>query len=104
VDAPSISVASLRQALASGQPPLVIDVRRNERYLEATDRIRGALRRDPAHVDEWRATLPEGADVVVYCVYGHEVSQGVAKALGARFLEGGIEAWRAAGGGLEPRT
>jgi hypothetical protein len=31
--------------------------------------------------------------VVVYCVHGHEVSQGVAKALGARYLEGGIEHW-----------
>ena len=36
----------------------------------------------------------------MYCVHGHEVSQNAAKALGARFLEGGIEAWREAGGEL----
>jgi hypothetical protein len=45
-------------------------------------------------------TLPRDAEVVVYCVHGHEVSQAAAKALGAQYLEGGIEAWRAAGGEL----
>jgi hypothetical protein len=60
--------------------------------------MKGALRRDPAQVDEWKKTLPSGASVVVYCVHGHEVSQNVAKALGARFLEGGIEHWREEGG------
>jgi rhodanese-related sulfurtransferase len=100
MDAPPISVASLRQSLASGRPPLVIDVRRNERFLEAPDLLRGALRRDPARVEEWRKSLPAEAEVVVYCVHGHEVSQGAAKALGASYLEGGIEGWRAAGGEL----
>jgi len=103
VDAPAISVASLRQALSSDRPPLVIDVRRNERFREAPDLIRGALRRDPALVEDWRKTLPDEAEVVVYCVHGHEVSQGAAKALGARFLEGGIEHWRAEGGELSSK-
>jgi hypothetical protein len=42
----------------------------------------------------------------VYCVHGHEVSQNAAQELGARFLEGGIEAWREAGGelGLKPQN
>ena len=98
--APAISAASLRSSLASARPPLVIDVRRAERFLEAPDLIRGALRRDPARVEDWRKTLPGEAEVVVYCVHGHEVSQNAAKALGATFLEGGIEGWRAAGGEL----
>ena len=89
----SITPAALQQALRSSQPPLVIDVRKNPAFLAATDMIRGALRRDPAAVEDWRRALPSGADVVVYCVHGHEVSQGVAKALGARYLEGGIEHW-----------
>jgi rhodanese-related sulfurtransferase len=100
VDAPAISVASLRQSLASGRPPLVIDVRKGPTFLGAPDLIRGALRRDPLRVADWRKSLPEKADVVVYCVHGHEVSQNAAKALGARFLEGGLEAWRAEGGDL----
>jgi rhodanese-related sulfurtransferase len=91
--AASITPAALRQSLQSARPPLVIDVRRNERFLEADCMIDGALHRDPARVMEWRTTLPGGADIVVYCVHGHEVSQGVADALGARYLEGGIEAW-----------
>jgi rhodanese-related sulfurtransferase len=89
----SITPATLRQSLQSDGPPLVIDVRRNERFLESGHMIDGALHRDPAKVEDWKRTLPAGAQVVVYCVHGHEVSQGVAKTLGARYLEGGIEAW-----------
>jgi rhodanese-related sulfurtransferase len=93
-----ISAADLRKSLASSAPPLVIDVRRQERFLEAQDLIRGALRRDPARIGEWAKTLPRAASVVVYCVHGHEVSQNAAAALGARYLEGGMEAWRQSGG------
>jgi rhodanese-related sulfurtransferase len=102
----SISAASLKQSVLGAEPPLVIDVRRKPRFLEAGDLIRGALRRDPERVEEWRKTLPKTASVVVYCVHGHEVSQNVAKALGARYLEGGIEAWREGGGELfkKPRN
>ena len=105
MDAPAISVTSLRQSLASDRPPLVIDVRKNERFREAPDLIRGALRRDPQRIDDWGKTLPSASTVVVYCVHGHEVSQGAAKALdgagiAASYLEGGIEHWRADGGAL----
>jgi rhodanese-related sulfurtransferase len=96
----SISAADLRKSLGSSTPPLVIDVRRNERFQESTYLIRGALRRDPASVEQWKAALPRAASVVVYCVHGHEVSQNAAKALGARYLEGGIEHWREEGGEL----
>ena len=89
----SLTPAALQQALRSSQPPLVIDVRKPPAFLAATDMIRGALRRDPAAVEDWRRALPSGADVVVYCVHGHEVSQGVAQALGTRYLEGGVEHW-----------
>jgi rhodanese-related sulfurtransferase len=99
----SISTAALRQSLQSDRPPLVIDVRRNERFVESTYLVRGALRRDPARVAEWRKALPAGAEVVVYCVHGHEVSQGVAKALGAPYVAGGIEDWREAGGPLDAK-
>ena len=100
MDAPAVSAAALRQSLASDQPPLLIDVRKAPLFLAAPDLIRGALRRDPLRVADWGKTLPGEADVVVYCVHGREVSQGAAQALGARYLEGGIEAWRAAGGEL----
>jgi rhodanese-related sulfurtransferase len=96
----SISAAELGKALRSSAPPLVIDVRRNERFFEAGDFIRGAIRRDPAKLADWSKTLPQGADMIVYCVHGHEVSQNAAKALGAKYLEGGIEHWRQEGGEL----
>jgi len=89
-----VTPAALRQSLASANPPIVIDVRKEPTFLGAPDLIRGALRRDPAGVNQWKPTLPAAANVVVYCVHGHEVSQSVAKALGAKYLEGGIESWR----------
>jgi rhodanese-related sulfurtransferase len=94
----SISAASLKQSVLGAEPPLVIDVRRNERFRESPYLIKGALRRDPERVAEWKKTLPRAAQVVVYCVHGHEVSQNAAKALGACYLEGGIEHWREEGG------
>lgn len=82
--------------------PLVIDVRREAVFKTAPDMIAGAVRQDPATVNEWAGKIQNNAPVVVYCVHGHEVSQNAAKALrerglNAKFLEGGIEAWRAAG-------
>jgi rhodanese-related sulfurtransferase len=96
----SISAAELQQSIRSNQAPLIIDVRRAERFNESSFMLKGALRRNPATVAAWAKTLPAAASVVVYCVHGHEVSQGVAKALNARYLEGGLEAWREIGGGL----
>ena len=96
----SISADQLRQSLRSAEPPLVIDVRRNERFQESAYLIKGALRRDPGAVEQWKAGLPPGANVVVYCVHGHEVSQNAAKALGGKYLEGGIEHWREESGEL----
>ena len=96
----SISAAELRKSLLGSAPPLVIDVRRNERFHESSYLVKGALRRDPATVADWSKALPRAASVVVYCVHGHEVSQNTAKALGAKYLEGGIEAWREMGGEL----
>lgn len=106
-----ISPASLASALhdAGTQKPLVIDVRRIPAFREASDMIQGALRRDPEQVAQWLPQLPQAASIVVYCVHGHAVSQGVAEALRgagltAQYLEGGIEDWRAAGGALSGKA
>lgn len=104
-----VTPAALRQLLISNQPPLVIDARRSAAFRSAPDWLRGALRRDPEHAQRWYAALPQSARVIVYCVHGHEVSQGVARELRARgleaaYLDGGIEAWRSAGGELDPKA
>jgi len=99
----SISAATLRQSLGSSAPPLVIDVRRKERFIDSSYLLKGSLRRDPERVAEWAKTLPGAASVVVHCVHGHEVSQNVARALGAKYLEGGIERWREEGGELSAK-
>ena len=97
-----VTPAALRLALRSPRPPLVIDVRRNERFFESPYFVQGALRRDPARIEEWKKDLPEGAEVVVYCVHGLEIGQNAAEQLraagwNARFLQGGIEGWAEAG-------
>ena len=103
----AISYSDLQAAVRTRHSPLVIDVRKRPAFAAATDMIAGALRRDPERVASWAAELPGASTVVVYCVHGHEVSQGTAKALNERgiaahYLDGGIEeGWKAAGGALE---
>jgi rhodanese-related sulfurtransferase len=107
--AASISIQELQSALRSVQPPLVIDVRRRPAFKSATEMISGALTRDPDAVASWAPSLPSASNIVAYCVHGHEVSQGVARALSERglaahYLEGGIEeGWKAGGGTLDAK-
>ena len=84
-----------------------IDVRRKGAYEAAPEVIEGAIWRDPEKVDEWAGEL-SGSEVVVYCVYGHEVGQSTAARLrdagiAARFLSGGIEDWKKTGRPVVPR-
>jgi rhodanese-related sulfurtransferase len=106
----SISSTELHARLNSGTPPIVIDVRKTPAFRSAPDMISGALRRDPAAVEQWARSLPQASTAVVYCVHGHEVSQNTAKALrefgiSTQFLEGGIEeGWRASGGSFDRKA
>jgi Fe-Mn family superoxide dismutase len=77
-------------------------------YDKATTTIPGARWCDPARVGEWAATLDPAREVVVYCVYGHEVGRSTAMrlraaGLNARYLRGGIDACQAAGKALTPK-
>jgi rhodanese-related sulfurtransferase len=94
----AITPDDLYGRLGTQDAPLLIDVRRAKAFAEDAARIIGAVRRAPDAIQEWAATLPT-RPVVAYCVHGHEVSQGAAAALrakgfDARYLEGGIAAWR----------
>lgn len=64
--------------------------------------IPGARWYDPAAVATWSAELPAGRELIVYCVYGHEVGRATAMrlraaGLNARYLRGGIDGWQSAG-------
>ena len=95
--------------LAADAPNVrILDVRRPEHLAQASETIAGAAWHDPATVDQWSAGLDSSQPVVVCCVHGLDVGRSTALALrvrgfDARFLTGGIEAWRAAGLPVQPK-
>lgn len=98
----STSAAELAAQLLSNSAPLIIDVRKNLAYQESDCILPNSLRRDPLKITEWLADILFTGSVLVYCVHGHEVSQGAMTTLrqhgiNATYLLGGIENWRSAG-------
>ena len=101
MDTVSIAPRSLFEELGSSAAAYVLDVRRAPAFDADPLMIAGALR-PQGDLAAFAARLPEDRRVVAYCVHGHEVSQKAAVELlragrRAAYLEGGIEAWRAAG-------
>ena len=87
----------------------VLDVRRAGMFEKEDALIPGASWRDPAAVDAWAPDVPRDKEIVVYCVYDHEVGRATAlrlraQGLDARFLRGGIDGWQAAGRRVEPKA
>lgn len=81
---------------------LLLDVRRAGVFEQAASMIPGACWRNPADVSHWAGELPPDREVIVYCVYGHEVGRSTAMrlraaGLKARYLRGGIDGWQSAG-------
>lgn len=88
---------------AIAESAMVLDVRRKADREASTDVVPGAFWKDPEHIDQWLSALPKNHDVVIYCVRGGGVSNSVvdrlhADGIKARFIEGGIEGYKAAGG------
>lgn len=82
---------------------LILDVRRVADREAAPERLPGAQWKNPEQLAEWADGLPKEQDIVLYCARGGSVSNSVVDALQgrglkARFIEGGIEGWKAAGG------
>jgi len=104
----TISTNQLKQMIGTPECPVIFDVRRRQAFDESGQMIKSAEWRDPDQAAQWATDIPVGAQVVVYCVHGHEVSQGAAETLrqagvDARFVEGGIEAFVEAGGEVEAK-
>jgi rhodanese-related sulfurtransferase len=95
------------ERLRSSNVPVVVDIRRAVDFASDPQVIPGALRGDPDEIDDWSATLPRDIEVVVYCVRGGSVSQSVTprlreRGVRARYLAGGIAAWKQSGGKTNP--
>lgn len=94
----TIKPVDLQNALKEKQAIQLIDVRRRTDYDADPRTIPGAKWRDPEKVDEWSRELSGGSEVVIYCVRGGSVSNGVldrlvSKKIRARYIEGGLSAW-----------
>jgi rhodanese-related sulfurtransferase len=103
-----ISSEQLIPLIGTADCPVVVDVRREQVFRSSPTRIAGAIWRDHLASGGWSRDLPAGRQVVVYCVHGHNVSALAASLLAAEgvdvsVLEGGIEAFAAAGGHLVAR-
>lgn len=98
----SIKPEILKSELAG---KFILDVRRADDRDASSEQLAGAEWKDPAQLAMWADSLPRDRDIVLYCVRGGSVSNSVvdalqAKGLKARFIEGGIEGWKAAGGAV----
>ncbi len=86
----------------------LIDVRRKADLDASAEALPGATWHDPEKLAEWAKGLPRDKHIVLYCVRGGSVSNGVVDALHAEgldacFIEGGIEGWKAAGGEVKTK-
>ena len=98
----SISAHTLWQLIEAENAPPVFDVRKPEAFAGSDHTLPGARWRDFQNVSAWSKELSADRLVIVYCVHGHEVSQGATAALrslgyDARYLKDGIEGWLEAG-------
>jgi rhodanese-related sulfurtransferase len=92
----------LKALLDTHKDVTVLDVRRKADIDADPESVPGAPWRDPENVDAWSKDLPKDKNVVIYCARGGSVSNKVLdrlleKKIQARYLEGGIAAWKAAG-------
>ena len=98
----TIKPGTLKNELAG---KLILDVRRAADREAASAHLPGAQWKNPEQLAEWADSLPQDQDIVLYCARGGSVSNSVvdalqARGLRARFIEGGIEGWKAAGGAV----
>ena len=96
----TISPEHLKAQLAN---TLILDVRRQNDYDASTEAVPGSAWKNPDQIDTWLAGIPKDRDIVIYCVRGGSVSNSVldklqAAGAKARFIDDGIEGWKAGGG------
>ncbi|TAL95478.1 MAG: sulfurtransferase, partial [Rhodanobacter sp.] len=99
-----ITADELSRAMASGEAPVVVDVRSGPARAFDPRIIPGALLAEPKSVGQVLRGLPPDSELVIYCSCPNEVSSATAAkrlmAAGYRHVRpllGGLDAWAAAG-------
>ena len=82
IPVPFLAPQELAARLGRADAPLLLDVRREEKFLQSPHMLAGARRCTPEDVAAFAASQP-AREVVVYCVYGHNVSSDAVAALRA---------------------
>jgi rhodanese-related sulfurtransferase len=104
---PNEKCADLARTIKPGKvnpdTALVFDIRHEADYAASNETIPGALWKNPDKIDAWIGAVPRTLDVVIYSVRGGSVSNSVvdrlqAAGVKARYIEGGLEGYKAAGG------
>lgn len=108
LEAARIDPPELDALVRAGQPPVVFDIRAPGFRDVDPYVIPGAMFADERHLDGILASYPREAKIVIYCACPDEVSAAwmAARLREAGFrdvlpLKGGIDAWRAAGYGVD---
>lgn len=97
----SIAPEQLWRRIGTSGAPTIVDVRKPEAVAASKGLLPGASLRDPHGAASW-SSEPDSGPIVIACVHGHQRSQMAAAQLraqgrDARILEGGYDAWIAAG-------
>ena len=105
----TITAGELARRLERGEEIVLLDVCLAEDVERRTDMIPGDRFLRPEQIGPLAAELPKDRPVVVYCIYGFQVSGEATSALRAQGLDaqrlaGGLAAWRAMAGPLAPLT
>jgi len=102
-----VSVEQLAAMMASGSAPLLLDICLDEDMAKRSDKLPGSRMCPPQDINVWIEDLPKDQPIIGYCVYGYQVSGNAVaemqrRGLNAKRLSGGIAAWHAIGGQIDP--
>ncbi|MDP4003285.1 sulfurtransferase/chromate resistance protein [Methylobacterium sp. NEAU K] len=104
----AIPVDKLARLVGTPACPVVVDVRPDDAFRDDSRLIPGSIRRPVADIAHWSADLA-GRGAVAVCRHGRDIGHGAAAYLrqagvAAETLDGGFDAWEAAGLPLVPEA
>ncbi len=105
----SITPDDLKVLLQHPESLTLLDVRRRVDFDADNVMLPGARWLDPEHISAWSQGLLKEKEIVLYCAHGRAISNAVVDHLQpngfrARFIEGGIAAWKESGGETVPKS